>query len=73
MQINQFVAIMIEYGLPMLKYSMTYHGIECGDCRAPLPALTDEEKKDIDRRVKEIGFFQWPEFASSKDEVGILK
>jgi N-acetylneuraminate lyase len=72
-RINKFVTIMIEYGLPMLKHTMTYHGIECGDCRAPLPVLTDEQKKDIDRRVTEIGFFEWPEFASNKCKVRLLK
>ena len=61
-RINSYVDIMLEYGgLPMLKHTMGYRGIECGDCRPPLHALTDKEKDAIDAKITKLGFFDWPE------------
>ena len=30
---------------------MKVQGIDCGECRAPFPALTDEQKAHIERVV----------------------
>lgn len=63
-RVNTFIKTMLAYGyLPFAKYAMKYRGFNMERCRRPFVPFTDEHKKLIETKLKEIGFFDWPEIA----------
>ena len=54
-KVCQIVDILVQYGgVAGGKAMMAIHGIDAGDVRLPLKALTAEQKKDITTRLKAI-------------------
>ena len=56
----EIVKIIIKYGGGVRggKAIMKLMGIDCGLCRLPIKAFTDEEYKQLDNDLKQISFFQ---------------
>lgn len=51
---NDIMEALVSCSLfPSIKHIMKVQGIDCGECRAPFPALTDEQKAHIERVVAE--------------------
>lgn len=54
-RVCKIVDILVQYGgIAAGKAMMAFHGINAGDVRLPLKALTSEQKKDITSRLKAI-------------------
>jgi N-acetylneuraminate lyase len=54
-KVCQIVDILVQYGgVAAGKAMMAIHGIDVGDVRLPLKALTSEQKKDIVSRLNKI-------------------
>jgi len=63
-RVNRFIDILLESGyLVFAKYAMKYRGFDVGHCLRPFKPFTKEQEKEIDDRLKQIGFFDWPEIA----------
>jgi N-acetylneuraminate lyase len=53
------VDILVEFGgVAAGKAIMAMHGIDCGDPRLPIPALTDAQKQDIIQRVEALDIIE---------------
>jgi len=51
---NNIMEALVSCSLfPSIKHIMKVQGIDCGACRAPFPALTEEQKAYIERVVRE--------------------
>jgi N-acetylneuraminate lyase len=58
-KVVKLVDILVEFGgVAAGKAIMAMHGIDCGDPRLPIPALTDAQKQDIIQRVEALGVIQ---------------
>jgi len=59
----KFIEILIRYGGGVIggKPVMKMIGLDCGPLRVPARNLSDEEVKQYERELKEIGFFEWNE------------
>lgn len=56
----QFITVMVRHGgLPALKAMLKLVGMECGATRLPLRTLTAEQARQLERELREIGFFEW--------------
>jgi len=56
----EMIAAMTRFGgLPAAKAMMKMIGIDCGPVRPPLRNLPDRERAELQRRLEEIGFFEF--------------
>ena len=66
-RINRFIKVYLSAYIGnhvgFIKYIMKHRGFDMYGARRPLLPLTDEQKKEIDVKLKAIGFFDWPEIA----------
>lgn len=52
-KVNTCVELLVKYGIfNGVKYALSFHGLECGQCRAPFMALEDEAKQKIMELVR---------------------
>ena len=51
---NRIMQALVNASLfPSIKHMLRVTGLDCGDCRAPFPKLTAEQKADVERVVRE--------------------
>jgi N-acetylneuraminate lyase len=54
------VRILFKYrGLPAIKAMMKLIGVDCGPMRLPFESLTTAELRQMEREMRDIGFFEW--------------
>ncbi len=57
-KVNKVTEILIRYNVARaVKYILSLDGIEAGDMAYPMAALTDEQKTNLVKELKEVGFF----------------
>ena len=53
---NSFIRLMTKgTGIPEVKAALDLMGIECNGCRRPIIDVGDDEKKEIEKTLKQIG------------------
>jgi N-acetylneuraminate lyase len=53
----QVVAVLVKYpAIPAAKEIMRLKGYDCGQCRGPLEALTDQQRHDLHNDLGKLGF-----------------